>query len=136
MSDDLVTPDNLSKELLKSLFDSAFLETSWDDEGDLRVKDRIRCFALPSENKDRIRLLAIFGFKDGATPAQRLECVNNINREYIMVRAAIGSNGVLRFDHDIYVKGGVTKKNVVLATKRFLSIPLEAIEDHGKELVV
>lgn len=35
MSNDLITPENLSKELLYSIFDAAFMEASWDSEGDL-----------------------------------------------------------------------------------------------------
>jgi len=135
MSDDLVTPENLTKELLHSIFDAAFMETSWDSDGDLRVKDQIHCFVLPTEKKDRIRLISIFGFKDDASQVQRLECVNNINREYIMVRATSSNNDTLQFDYDIYVQGGIPKKAIILATKRFLSIPLDAVSDHGNELV-
>jgi len=135
MSDDLVTPENLSKELLHSIFDAAFMETSWDSEGDLRVKDQIHCFVIPTEKKDRIRLISIFGFKEGTTQMQRLECVNDINNEYIMVRAVSGNNDTLRFDYDIYVQGGISKKAIILATKRFLSIPIDAVADHGNNLV-
>ena len=53
-----------------------------------------------------------------------------------MIRAASGGNNTLQFDHDIYVKGGVSKKNVVLATKMFLAIPLKAIQDYGSDIVM
>jgi hypothetical protein len=135
MNDDLVTPENLSKELLRSIYDQAFLETSLDSEGDLRVHDGIRCFVFPRD--DRVRLFCMFKFDAAnATPEKRLEMVNRVNCEYIMVRAASGANDSLVFDHDIIVKGGVTKAQIVHATKRFLSIPLQAIGEYGKGLVL
>lgn len=105
MSDELVTPENLSKELLHSIFSAAFMETSWDSEGDLRVKDQISCFVIPSPKKDRIRLLAMLGFKKTSSEMQRLECVNKINNEHILVRATSSKNDTLVFDHDISVVG-------------------------------
>ena len=135
MPNDLITPENLSKELLESIYDTAYMETSWDDDGDLRVKDQIHCFVMPSEKKDRIQLLSIFKFNPDVSESQRLKCVNNINREYIIVVAYAGANDTLQFKHDIYVDGGITKKNLVLATKRFLGIPQSAVQDHGADIV-
>lgn len=134
MTQDLITPDNLSKELLKSIFDDALMETSFDKEGDLRVKEDISCFVLP--NNDRIRLLSFFRFKPNVSQQKRLEFVNQVNLEYVIIRATVGSkNNTLFFDHDISVKGGVTKKAIVLATKRFLSIPRAAVQDLGSDII-
>jgi hypothetical protein len=135
MSDDLVTPENISKELLRSIFDAAFMETSFDKDGDLIVKDQVRCYVYLSEKKDRITLICGFGFKKGIAEVQRLNCVNNINTSYIMVRAASKGNDTLTFDYNIYVPGGISKKNIVLATKRFMLIPREAVADHGRDIV-
>jgi hypothetical protein len=77
MMDELITPENLSKELLKSVLDAALLDTSYDSEGDLKVKDRVNCFVFPNqERKDRVQLLALFGFKPETTELQRLQCAN------------------------------------------------------------
>lgn len=135
MSNDLITPENLSKEFLATIYESAFMETSWDDDGDLRVKDGIRCFVLPTQNKDRIQFLTLFKFVSNSSEAQRLQCVNNINREYIMVVASAGAKDLLQFKYELYVEGGITKKNLILATKRFLSIPQSALSEHGSGII-
>ncbi|OEU57250.1 MAG: ornithine acetyltransferase [Desulfuromonadales bacterium C00003096] len=135
MPNTLVTSDNLSKELLASIYDDAFMSTSYDDDGDLKVKEGISCFVLPSEKNDRIHFLSMFGFEPGSSEAQRLECVNNINSEYILVNAYVGTNNTLRFKYDLFIEGGMTKKNIVLATKRFLSIPQSAVQEHGIDIV-
>lgn len=134
MDQDLITPENLSKEMLKAIFDDAMLETSFDADGDLRVREDISCFVLPKN--DRIRLLSVFGFKPNVSLQKRLEFVNRINSEYIIIRATVGSrNDTLFFDYDISIKGGITKKALVLATRRFLSIPRPAIQEYGSDLV-
>ncbi len=134
MDQDLITPENLSKEMLKAIFDDAMLETSFDADGDLRVREDISCFVLPKN--DRIRLLSVFGFKPHVSLQKRLEFVNRINSEYIIIRATVGSrNDTLFFDYDISIKGGITKKALVLATRRFLSIPRPAIQEYGSDLV-
>lgn len=134
MDQDLITPENVSKEMLKAIFDDALIETSFDSDGDLRVREDISCFVLPKN--DRIRLLSVFGFKPNVSMQKRLEFVNRINSEYIIIRATVGSrNDTLFFDYDISIKGGITKKALVLATRRFLSIPRPAIQEYGSDLV-
>ena len=136
MPQDLLTPENLSKEVLKAIFEEALMETSFDKEGDLQVSENPHCLVLPSDSKDRLRLLAIFTFEPQVSHAQRLEFVNQVNSEFILIRATVGAqNDTLFFDHDIMVQGGITKQSLVLATKRFLTIPGEAIQEFGKELV-
>ncbi|HPC60145.1 MAG TPA: YbjN domain-containing protein [Verrucomicrobiota bacterium] len=136
MMDELITPENLSKELLKSVLDAALLDTSYDSEGDLKVKDRVNCFVFPNqERKDRVQLLALFGFKPETTELQRLQCANRINSEYIIVRAVVGKNNTLRFTWDLPIAGGITRKAFALAVKRFCSIPHEAIADCAMDAV-
>ena len=136
MTDELITPDNLSKELLKSVFDAAFMETSYDSEGDLTVKDTVNCYVFPNmEMKDRVQLIAVFGFKAGTSELQRLQAANRINTEYIIVRAVVGKNDTLRFTWDIPIAGGITKKAFVLALKRFCSIPHDAVVDCAQDVI-
>jgi hypothetical protein len=131
---DLITPETATKEALQEISDQALMETSCDKDGDLRVKDGISCWVFPKG--DRIRLLSLFGFKAGVNQQQRLELVNTINVEYIIVRASVGgTNDALFFDHDIMITGGVTKLALLHTTKRFLQIPIPAIQEHGGALV-
>ncbi len=137
MNDELVTPENLSTDLLKTIFDAALMDNSYDEEGDLVVSsDQVKnCWVIPGDHKDRILLLAIFRFKPGVSRTQQLECANRINTEYAIVRAHVGKNDTLRFTYYITVNGGVTRKAVALAVKRFCSIPHAAIAECGADLV-
>ena len=135
MSEDLITSDNLSTEMLKAVFDAAFMETKVDNDGEIIVQEKLKVrVRVNEERKDRIRLLSIFGFKSDSSPLARLQCVNQINVEYIMVCASAEQN-LLFFRYDLMVAGGLTKKALVMAVKRFATIPLGAVADHGKDIV-
>jgi hypothetical protein len=132
---DLITPENLSKELLYGIFDSALMDVSYDTDGDVLVKEGVKCCVLV--NKERIKLLAIFGTKQ-ASRNELLRCVNSINEKYIVVKAYIPSDpdrNVLYFEFDILVKGGITPKNLVFSVKRFCAIPIEALTEFAEGLV-
>ena len=135
MEEELITPENVSKEFLKAIFDAAFMDASYDSDGDLRVKDQVSCFVFPSERKDRIRLATYFNFKPEASRLQRLECINHINDEYIIVRAIVGDRDSLRFTCDIPIAGGISKKAFILTCKRFCSIPHDAVQEFGNDIV-
>jgi hypothetical protein len=136
MTEELITPENLTKERLKGILDAAFMETSYDSDGDLRVHDRVKCLVLPNEErKDRIQLVALFGFKPGSGELERLQAVNRINTEYIIVRAIARGNDILCFTWDLPVAGGLTPKAFVLAVKRFCAIPHPAIAECADAVV-
>jgi hypothetical protein len=137
MQDDLITPENLSKELLMQVLDAAYMDTSYDSDGDIRVKEQCSCYVQPNLTaRDRIRLAAFFGFKPEVPFARRLEFVNTVNGDYAMVRAvAVPESDGLVFDWYIPIAGGLTKKSFVLAVKRFCTIPHSAINEHGGEIV-
>lgn len=135
MTDDLITPDNVSKELLLSLFDAAFMEASLDDDGDVVVRDECMCIVVPSKEKKKIRLLTIFRFSPSTTEVQQLAAVNEINKGYVIVKATVGKGGRLFLEYDLALDGGVTRKAVVLLVKRFCSIPRAAIGEYAKDLV-
>jgi len=136
MSNDLITPDNVSKSVLQELLDDALMDVSIDQDGDLLVQEDVKCYIFLSESNDRIRLLTMFGIADQADRLRCLECVNAINHEYILVKAYIASEKTLAFEYDIYLKGGVTRKYIALAVKRFCSIPRKAVAEEYAQGVV
>ncbi len=136
MSNELVTPDNVSKTVLQALFDDALMDVSIDQDGDLLIQEDIKCYVFLSEGNDRIRLLTLFGIAESADRLRCLECVNAINHEYILVKAYLASEKTLAFEYDLYLKGGVTKKYIAQAVKRFCSIPRKAISEEYAQGIV
>jgi hypothetical protein len=125
---ELITPENVSKDMLKAALSAASIEVTYDKDGDLRAKDKITCFVMLSSNKDRITLFAQFGVKGGARPDQALALVNEINKNFVIVRAYYREeNQSLRFQYDICLEGGITSNTFVSAFKRFCTIPMLTI---------
>ena len=134
MSDDLITEENITKEMLCSIFDAAFLEFRVDDDGDIVIRERCNIFVFPDRDRKRIRLMTQFGFTPVATMSEKLEAANKINLEYLFVRASVLRDS-LRFDYDIALDNGITKKALVLVIKRFGQIPHAAVQDHAGDIV-
>jgi len=111
------------------------MDYSLDDQNDIRVHAEVNYFVLPSDRKDRIQLMCLFGFKPDSSELERLQCVNKINGKYVIIRASSGNNNTLCITWDIPVAGGISKKAFVLALKRFSSIPQDAIKDFASELI-
>jgi len=136
MADDNLTPEALNVPTLKSVFDSAYLETKLDSDGDLMVRDGIWCFVLPTQSKERIQLMVLFGVKDGASRMSRLELTNRINARFAAVRASINDRGSLVLDYYVPVQGGIPRRTVVHATKFFLGASVGAIRECDTEDII
>jgi predicted lipid carrier protein YhbT len=117
--DALVTPETVSKEVLRALFEAAYMETRLDNDGDLVVSERYNVWVLPSPGGSYLRLMAPFRAAEQAEEDAKLRFVNTVNQQLIMICAYVGDGGALFFEHYISVEGGVTKKNIVLTVRKF-----------------
>jgi Putative bacterial sensory transduction regulator len=131
-----ITQENLSKPLVKSVYKAALMDVKLDEDGDVMVRDTIRTWVFP--NKDRIRLMAQYGFKMDAPLQQKLKLANRINDDYIIIRAIVtGKNQeLLKLDYYLLVGSGMSKTNLVRATRRFMSIVPQAVKEHDTDDVM
>jgi hypothetical protein len=135
-SDDLITPENVSTALLKSIFEAAYMDIDYISDHDLLVVKELglRCFVLPDQRTECISLVVQFSIKQNIPDAEKFRVVNEIHSNYVMVRAMFVDDS-LRFDYHINLQGGVLKKTLVMTVKRFLSIPHSVIDDYAKHLI-
>ena len=137
MATELVTPDNVSVEMLRDLYEAAYMDVTLDEEhGMIRIREELAARAHLSESKERIQLLAVYGVKEEAQRIERLELVNRINENYVLIRAGIDDDGDLWFDYCILVKGGLTKKAIVQATRAFLMLVPKAVNECDEDGIV
>ncbi|MEK9185182.1 MAG: YbjN domain-containing protein [Patescibacteria group bacterium] len=137
MSDELVTPENVSKEMLRSMFAAASLETSFDRDGDLVVSDGVfKGFVLLDDKNRSIKLMVVYDAEPSATKSDLLEFVNRINYDYMIICAVfVPEHHTVCFDFYICLTGGVSQANIVYTTKCFLRIPLVAVKKHGSQFI-
>jgi len=137
MATELVTPDNVTAEMLRDLYEAAYMDVALDEEsGVIRVREELAARAQLSESKERILLFAVYGLKDDTQRIDRLELANRINENYVLIRAGIDDNGDLWFDYCILVKGGLTKKAIVQATRTFLMLVPKAVNECDEDGIV
>jgi hypothetical protein len=135
MSSDLITPENVSVALLKDVF-AAYMDTFLDEDGELIVKGECQTYITIIPDKSSIRLMSIFRLKDESSLNARLEAVNKINNDYIIVKAHCSENNKLIFTYYFMLVGGLTKKALIRGTKLFDSIPHVAIGDYAKDIII
>ncbi len=112
------TPETLSNESLKEVFDAAMMDTAVDSDGDLVVHGQYRVLVNADPN-GCIQLTSVFGLREDSDPAMRLELVNRINDKRIIIRASVHEDDILLIDWYLPTRGGIGKKTVVLALRKF-----------------
>jgi len=130
----MITPENVSLELLKDTL-AAYTDTALDEDGDLLVKGECQVYVNVIPDKSSIRLMTIFRLKDESSVNARLEAVNKINSDYLIVKAHCTDNNKLIFTYFFMLAGGLTKKALIRGVKMFDSIPIVAISDYAKDIV-
>ena len=134
MSADLITPENVSTERLNGVF-AAYMDTTFDEDGDLIVKGDCQVYVTIASDKSSIRLMTIFRLREESSLDARLAAVNKINSDYMIVKAHCSANDKLIFTYYFMLAGGLTKKALIRGLKLFDSIPRVAIEDCAKDIV-
>jgi hypothetical protein len=134
MSVELITPEKVSAELLNDVL-AAYLETAFDEDGDLVLKGECQVYVTITPDKAAIRLMTIFRLKDDSSLDARLAAVNNINSDYMIIKAHCTDNNKLVFTYYLLLAGGLTRKALVLGAKLFDSIPRAAIHEYARDLI-
>jgi hypothetical protein len=132
---DLLYPENVTKEGLKDLFVAAYMDASLDEDGDVLIKESYRSYLIPSQDAVWIRLYSPFKGNESATMEDKLAYANKVNRDLIIVRAYVNDNGGFIFEEYLPVEGGITKRAVVLATRRFHRMLESAIRADEKNVL-
>jgi hypothetical protein len=137
MATELVTPDNVSIELVREIFEQAYMDATLDEEKkQIRLREEVLARVFLSESKERIQVVAYYGIKEEAQRADRLELVNRINENYVLIRAGIDDDGDLWFDYCVLLKGGATKKAIVQAVRVFLMLVPKAVNECDEDEIV
>jgi len=132
VSDEFIYPEGINVEALKVLFEEAYMEASVDTDGDLIVKDNYRCYLRPDPDGRLISIYAIFGANPDAAPEDKLTYINRVNDQVKLIRGSVSGNGKFFFDYYLSVEGGISKRAVVMAVRRFFSCLGSALrEDTG-----
>ncbi len=137
MYDDLVTPKILNRDFLHTLYDAAYMECEQDGDGDSVITESgLKCIATLPSHQDAIHLAILFPLKENAPLQEKLECVNRINDRYIITRATVTKDATLLLcDYYIFLNGGVSRRAIVLGTKKFIEVTRQAAEEYAANII-
>ena len=130
----MITPEKISIELLNGVL-AAYMNTSFDEDGDLMVNGECQVYVTITPDKSAIRLMTIFRLNEESSLDARLAAVNKINNDYMIIKAHCADNNKLIFTYYFMLAGGLTKNALVRGVKLFDSIPRAAIYEHAKDIV-
>lgn len=135
MQDEMITPENVSNELLKNIFDRAYFKTSFDDNGNFLFQDRFRTFIDINKNKNYLTLNTHFKIDTNAPFSNVVNYANRINRELIQVKA-IAQENLLSIEYDVWIEGGILDRNIIFAAKFFASQLTGVVQKDEQEVLL
>lgn len=117
---DVVQPDQINREWLLELFKAAYLPVERDGEGDICIREGFHTWVFLTRDGRQIRFLAQFRANPDHPMESRLRFVNQVNDELNLIRAYVDRDGDIAFDAYLIIAGGVTRQNIVYATRMFI----------------
>jgi hypothetical protein len=124
MSEELISDENISKELLKEIFEGAYYDVSVDEKGDMTIKDSYSAFADVSKNRKLITFSAYFNRDLQAEPDDIKDYLHHVNYQLLAIRVSKLERSFF-YEYTFNIQGGVTRKNIVYSFKTFM-IALQA----------
>ncbi|MFC1844240.1 YbjN domain-containing protein [Thermodesulfobacteriota bacterium] len=135
MSGEMINQENVTQDLLKGYFDQAFFETKIDDKGSMFIQDRFRVFIDINNKKKCVSFSVYFNLKEGCPFKDALEYANTINKELLQIKA-IANEKTLTIEHDMWIEGGLSAKNMFSSYRSFVSqVPAAIGKDRNKVLL-
>ena len=120
MKDKIISPKNISSELLKQLFEDAYLDASIDKKtGNIIIKENWSTWIYIDEEKRYFSFNISFTIKKKSKLVDRVEYTHNVSKEFILIKA-YNDNGGITFSTYIWLEGGVTPKNIIKTYKAFV----------------
>jgi len=125
-----VTPARLQR-----FFKSAFMKAEVDDDGDVKVKSDVGITVWISIEAERklLKYVATYGFKEDATEVDRLQLVNTLNDNVILVRFSVPRDDVLMADYYLYYEEGIVPYQIVNTLRHFANITVKAIREYDSD---
>jgi hypothetical protein len=128
----------LSTEVLKSIFDAAFIDTEIDEDGDLFVTDDMQVWVEGLPEQDCFQYTAFFRIDKEHPREKLLEACNAFNATYLGLKAhIIEGNKVIAFNYALLMKGSGTieGKEIVRLLKYFQDVVAASMEDEAFEFI-
>ncbi|ROH77420.1 YbjN domain-containing protein [Lonsdalea populi] len=110
--------ENITKEEIKKILESAFMVFGVDDDGDIYLKDSPRVYIQLSESKKRLTFFCLFNATE-IEMQEKTSLVNEINIKNYFPKVMVMSSGNIRFDYDLEITTEITTLYFVTNLRNF-----------------
>ena len=135
MKDEIISPENVTRDLLMAYFDKAYFKTSLDDKGSFFIQDKFRVYIDISKKKTNITFGVYFTLKEGHLSSEASDYANTINKELLQLKAISGEK-TITIEHDMWIEGGALVKNIVASYRSFVSQVSAAISKDRNQVLL
>ncbi len=136
MAEQMILPEEVTNARIKTIFDEAFMESDFTENGEVRVTEGgIKVLLSVDADRKLLRYLMLFGYRGGASPADQLELVNELNKNIIFMRAWSFGNGIA-FDYALPYDGGLPPKQVISAYNWLRKTALGGLQQYDRKNIV
>jgi len=123
-----------SPEAVKQVFESAFMQASLDEDGDVAVKvERFTAYVVVKEGRPIMKVLYQFNGSGAKESLELFRALNEFNKAYSVYKAfwvPLGTSSVVRFETDLRVDGGFSPAALVATVRQGESLISKATELH------
>lgn len=119
----MLREDEVSLERIEMLAKQAFITTDHDSDGDLIFgDDGVKTFVTVDKDRKMITFFMVWPLNSSFGIEEKLEYVNQLSNDTILVRFAVPKPGMLWCDYQFLYEGGISPVNIIRTYRRFLSI--------------
>jgi hypothetical protein len=117
----LISNTNISKDLIKSIFEGAYSDIKINEKGDMIVNDSWPIYIDLDDQKRYVTFSVYWQVNDTATDEKKLELLNTLSSGILCISSHFDETGkTIAIKYDLWVEGGITYKNLIAAEKIFV----------------
>lgn len=120
---EVVDEEEINLRTIKTFFDSAFIKSEFDEDGDLKIEDDgLKTFIIVDEEKKMITYFSIWPLRASVPEMKKLQLVNTLNDDLILVRYCMPRPETLWCDYQVLYEGGITPYTIVNNYRMFAKV--------------
>jgi len=110
----LLGEDEVTLQKIKTFFEAALYNAEFDKDGDLRITDGgLKTYVAIDKEKKVISFFSLWPLKASAPEIKRLQLLNSMNRDLILVRFYMQKPTVMVADYQFLYEKGITPYTIM-----------------------
>lgn len=117
----MIAKEDITIETLCRILDDAAIDNEVDEDGDICIKGlHFKTWILITQNEIQVQFTTTSKFHDDITYEEALECVNELNGEYIMAQFLFDKERMrLRANYTLIAQDGLNRLQFLRSLRKF-----------------